>query len=274
MNRKGLKLRLSLLLLCIAALPALVACSLFFTEADMQLLDTAVAAEAERLKISVAPAEVLSQQLESGQSTANAVAAAKTAVCVWTSSSITPAISPKSYEGIQDSAKEHADLTQIDVDSGTTAGRLFYITKTSETERRIRFSFVGWLTTIYQEGGQYSVVTAFNQDTLTKTMVLEDGLWKTLRIDEHRKGICPDDYVYEKGPVRHSGGGFDFRAKHGLLRRRPSITVCNPNASPAAFLLQRRLVQLKIWQGKHPSSQSRGVTIRLSAMRNTCSEPR
>ena len=69
MNRKGLKLRLSLLLLCIAALPALVACSLFFTEADMQLLDTAVAAEAERLKISVAPAEVLS--------------------------SITPAISPK-----------------------------------------------------------------------------------------------------------------------------------------------------------------------------------
>ena len=65
MNRKGLKLRLSLLLLCIAALPALVACSLFFTEADMQLLDTAVAAEAERLKISVAPAEVLSQQLES-----------------------------------------------------------------------------------------------------------------------------------------------------------------------------------------------------------------
>ena len=70
MNRKGLKLRLSLLLLCIAALPALVACSLFFTEADMQLLDTAVAAEAERLKISVAPAEVLSQQLESGQSTA------------------------------------------------------------------------------------------------------------------------------------------------------------------------------------------------------------
>ena len=77
MNRKGLKLQLSLLLLCIAALPALVACSLFFTEADMQLLDTAVAAEAERLKISVAPAEVLSQQLESGQSTANAVAAAK-----------------------------------------------------------------------------------------------------------------------------------------------------------------------------------------------------
>ena len=175
MNRKGLKLRLSLLLLCIAALPALVACSLFFTEADMQLLDTAVAAEAERLKISVAPAEVLSQQLESGQSTANAVAAAKSSVRLDLQQYYTSNLA-KSYEGIQDSAKEHADLTQIDVDSGTTAGRLFYITKTSETERRIRFSFVGWLTTIYQEGGQYSVVTAFNQDTLTKTMVLEDGL--------------------------------------------------------------------------------------------------
>ena len=56
-----------------------------------------------------------------------------------------------------------------------------------------------WLTTIYQEGGQYSVVTAFNQDTLTKTMVLEDGLWKTLRTDEYRKEFAPDDYVYEKG---------------------------------------------------------------------------
>ena len=177
MNRKGLKLRLSLLLLCIAALPALVACSLFFTEADMQLLDTAVAAEAERLKISVAPAEVLSQQLESGQSTANAVAAAKSSVRLDLQQYYISNLA-KSYEGIQDSAKEHADLTQIDVDSGTTAGRLFYITKTSETERRIRFSFVGWLTTIYQEGGQYSVVTTFNQNTLTKTMVLEDGLWK------------------------------------------------------------------------------------------------
>ena len=161
MNRKGLKLRLSLLLLCVAALPALVACSLFFTEADMQLLDTAIAAEAERLKISVAPAEVLSQQLESGQSTANAVAAAKSSVRLDLQQYYTSNLA-KSYEGIQDSAKEHADLTQIDVDSGTTAGRLFYITKTSETERRIRFSFVGWLTTIYQEGGQYSVVTAFN----------------------------------------------------------------------------------------------------------------
>ena len=198
MNRKGLKLRLSLLLLCIAALPALVACSLFFTEADMQLLDTAVAAEAERLKISVAPAEVLSQQLESGQSTANAVAAAKSSVRLDLQQYYISNLA-KSYDGIQDSAKEHADLTQIDVDSGTTAGRLFYITKTSETERRIRFSFVGWLTTIYQEGGQYSVVTTFNQNTLTKTMVLEDGLWKTLRIDEHRKEFAPDDYVYEKG---------------------------------------------------------------------------
>ena len=98
MNRKGLKLRLSLLLLCIAALPALVACSLFFTEADMQLLDTAVAAEAERLKISVAPAEVLSQQLESGQSTANAVAAAKSSVRLDLQQYYTSNLA-KSYEG-------------------------------------------------------------------------------------------------------------------------------------------------------------------------------
>ena len=179
MNRKGLKLRLSLLLLCIAALPALVACSLFFTEADMQLLDTAVAAEAERLKISVAPAEVLSQQLESGQSTANAVAAAKSSVRLDLQQYYTSNLA-KSYEGIQDSAKEHADLTQIDVDSGTTAGRLFYITKTSETERRIRFSFVGWLTTIYQEGGQltnfpfYIVVFFYISYFLTITSTKND----------------------------------------------------------------------------------------------------
>lgn len=30
-------------------------------------------------------------------------------------------------------------------------------------------------------------------------MVLEDGLWKTLRTDEYRKEFAPDDYVYEKG---------------------------------------------------------------------------
>ena len=29
-------------------------------------------------------------------------------------------------------------------------------------------------------------------------MVLEDGLWKTLRTDEYRKEFAPDDYVYEK----------------------------------------------------------------------------
>ena len=30
-------------------------------------------------------------------------------------------------------------------------------------------------------------------------MVLEYGLWKTLRTDEYRKEFAPDDYVYEKG---------------------------------------------------------------------------
>ena len=165
---------------------------------DAQLLTAAVAAETERLKIGVAPADVFAQQLNGRQSAVDSLVASQNGTNLDLQQYYTDDLA-RNYQEIQESAKEHIDLSRIDVDSGTTASRLIYTEDISETEKKIQFSFVGWLTTIYQEEGQYSVVTAFNQDTLTKTMVLEDGLWKTLRIDEHRKEFAPDDYVYEKG---------------------------------------------------------------------------
>ena len=201
MNQKRLKIWLPLLLICTVAFAALTAFSFSATEMDdldAQLLTAAVAAETERLKIGVAPADVFAQQLNGRQSAVDSLVASQNGPNLDLQQYYTDDLA-RNYQEIQESAKEHIDLSRIDVDSGTTASRLIYTEDISETEKKIQFSFVGWLTTIYQEEGQYSVVTAFNQDTLTKTMVLEDGLWKTLRIDEHRKEFAPDDYVYEKG---------------------------------------------------------------------------
>lgn len=201
MNQKRLKIWLPLLLICMVAFAALTAFSFSATEMDdldAQLLTAAVAAETERLKIGVAPADVFAQQLNGRQSAADSLVASQNGTNLDLQQYYTDDLA-RNYQEIQESAKEHIDLSQIDVDSGTTASRLIYTEDISETEKKIQFSFVGWLTTIYQEEGQYSVVTAFNQDTLTKTMVLEDGLWKTLRTDEYRKEFAPDDYVYEKG---------------------------------------------------------------------------
>ena len=201
MNQKRLKIWLPLLLICTVAFAALTAFSFSATEMDdldAQLLTAAVAAETDRLKIGVAPADVFAQQLNDRQSAADSLVASQNGTNLDLQQYYTDDLA-RNYQEIQESAKEHIDLSRIDVDSGTTASRLIYTEDISETEKKIQFSFVGWLTTIYQEEGQYSVVTAFNQDTLTKTMVLEDGLWKTLRTDEYRKEFAPDDYVYEKG---------------------------------------------------------------------------
>ena len=201
MNQKRLKIWLPLLLICTVAFAALTAFSFSATEMDdldAQLLTAAVAAETERLKIGVAPADVFAQQLNGRQSAVDSLVASQNGTNLDLQQYYTDDLA-RNYQEIQESAKEHIDLSWIDVDSGTTASRLIYTEDISETEKKIQFSFVGWLTTIYQEEGQYSVVTAFNQDTLTKTMVLEDGLWKTLRTDEYRKEFAPDDYVYEKG---------------------------------------------------------------------------
>ena len=201
MNQKRLKIWLPLLLICTVAFAALTAFSFSATEMDdldAQLLTAAVAAETERLKIGVAPADVFAQQLNGRQSAVDSLVASQNGTNLDLQQYYTDDLA-RNYQEIQESAKEHIDLSRIDVDSGTTASRLIYTEDISETEKKIQFSFVGWLTTIYQEEGQYSVVTDFNQDTLTKTMVLEDGLWKTLRTDEYRKEFAPDDYVYEKG---------------------------------------------------------------------------
>ena len=201
MNRTKFKVFLPLLLICAIALTALTASSFSSTEMDgldAQLLTAAVAAGTERLKIGVIPLEALAQQMRSRQSISDSLDAIQDGVSLNLEQYYAKDLAEK-YANTQSSIKNQPDLSALDVDSGTTASQLVYTEDISETEKKIQFSYVCWLTTIYQEDGQYSVVVPFSQDTLTKTMVLEDGLWKTLRIDEHHKEFAPDDYVYEKG---------------------------------------------------------------------------
>ena len=155
MNQKRLKIWLPLLLICTVAFAALTAFSFSATEMDdldAQLLTAAVAAETERLKIGVAPADVFAQQLNGRQSAVDSLVASQNGTNLDLQQYYTDDLA-RNYQEIQESAKEHADLTRIDVDSGTTAGRLIYITEDlPKRSGESRFSFVGWLTTIYQEG--------------------------------------------------------------------------------------------------------------------------
>lgn len=145
MNQKRLKIWLPLLLICTVAFAALTAFSFSATEMDdldAQLLTAAVAAETERLKIGVAPADVFAQQLNGRQSAVDSLVASQNGTNLDLQQYYTDDLA-RNYQEIQESAKEHIDLSRIDVDSGTTASRLIYTEDISETEKKIQFSFVG-----------------------------------------------------------------------------------------------------------------------------------
>lgn len=168
----------------------------------MQALEAAVHAEADLMRMSVVSLDALAQQPEQTR---------------YTEASIrqviqqeTPPNYPQQYatglgvryqEKYQDKLK-NLDLDALDVDSGVTDVQLLRSTKLSDTERRIRFSFVGWLTTIHHTGGLRQVRVIYNQDTLTVHMKLEDGIWKVLKTEEHQKEFAPDGYEYSKGYFR------------------------------------------------------------------------
>ena len=87
---------------------------------DAQLLTAAVAAETERLKIGVAPADVFAQQLNGRQSAADSLVASQNGTNLDLQQYSDDLA--RNYQEIQESAKEHIDLSRIDVESGTTAG--------------------------------------------------------------------------------------------------------------------------------------------------------
>lgn len=163
-----------------------------------QLLSVSIAAKAERLKIGVIPIDTITPGQRSAQSTQEMLLDAQEAVQL-NFGQYYAGNEAARYQQIQDSKGDNLDMTQLEVDSGVLDGCVLQVEDVSDTEKRVHFSCVGWLTTIYQENGQYLVVTAFNRDTVTNVMVLEDGTWKILRTEDHQKEFAPEGYRYEKG---------------------------------------------------------------------------
>lgn len=168
----------------------------------LQALEAAVNAEADLMRVSVVSLDALAQQPEETR---------------YTEASIrqvirqeTPPDYPRQYatglgvryQKMYQDKQKNLDLSALDVDSGVTDVRLLRSTKFSDTERRIRFSFVGWLTTIHHTGGLRQVRVIYAKHTLTTRMKLEDGVWKILKTEEHLQEFAPDGYEYSKGYFR------------------------------------------------------------------------
>ena len=168
----------------------------------MQALEAALQAEADLMKISVVPADALAQQPEEIRYTEAAIRQAIRQE--------TPPNYPQQYatglgvryQEMYQNKQKNLDLSELDVDSGITDVQLLRSTKLSDTERKIRFSFVGWLTTIHRTGGMYQVRVIYSKQTMTQYMELQDGTWKILKTREHLQEFAPDGYEYSKGYFR------------------------------------------------------------------------
>lgn len=168
----------------------------------MQALESAIQAEADLRRISVVPLDALAQQPEQTRYTEAAIRQAIRQE--------TPPDYPRQYatglgvryQQMYQDKQKNLDLSALDVDSGITDVQLLRSTKLSDNQRRIRFSFVGWLTTIHHTGGLRQVRVIYSKQTITARMKLEDGVWKILKTEEHLQEFAPDGYEYSKGYFR------------------------------------------------------------------------
>lgn len=168
----------------------------------MQALEAAIRAEADLRRISVVPLDALAQQPEETRYTEASIRQAIRQE--------TPPDYPQQYatglgvryQQMYQDKQKNLDLSELDVDSGITDVQLLRSTKLSDNERKIRFSFVGWLTTIHHRNGLRQVRVIYSKQTLTTHMKLEDGVWKILKTEEHLQEFAPDGYEYSKDYFR------------------------------------------------------------------------
>lgn len=172
-----------------------------------ELLDAAVAGENELMKIGVVPGDTICRQLKKQRSSSNVNVeeAAKLAEKATTAFAdcYTEELAAK-YTDIADTADAavYDSSTQtfdLAVDSGITQSHLLHAETLSETEKKIKFSCVSWLTSIYESNGKYTVWVIFNRDTLERTMVKENGQWKVQSMESHDKEFAPDSYEPDQG---------------------------------------------------------------------------
>lgn len=176
-----------------------------------ELLDAAIAGETAMMKIGVASLDALCQQLETGALAPNA--ALPQAADLLKEQNVTEHIDmsdyytgslASQYQGMLDTTdalwqEPNENWFELAVDSGTTQGRLLHVEAVSETEKKVKFSCVGWLTSIYERGGRYTVRVIFNRDTLEKTMVQENRQWKIQSMESDNKEFAPDSYEPDQG---------------------------------------------------------------------------
>ena len=199
--KRNNKLWLALVLACVVALAAGLTAGFATHEnvqSDTQVLEAAVNAEVAIPKMTVIPLDVLAQQPEETRYSEASIAQAKQKAVLDFHQYYVGARADRYQQKYQDYQKK-LDLSALDVDAGATDIQLIQMENISNTERRIQFSFVGYLTTIYRQGDQYQVWVIYSKQTLTKLMQLEDDSWKTIKVEDHLQEFAPDGYEYDKG---------------------------------------------------------------------------
>lgn len=180
-----------------------------------QLLNAATAGEEEVRKLGVAPAKEMGQQLMTRSVSPD--------VDLLTAASLTePEKTDFSTYYTESLASKYEDLSQtvwddfdpssfgLSVDSGIMKSHIISVENTSETEKKLRFSYVSWLTTIFEHEGQYMVWIMFNRDTQTNTLVKTDGQWKTVSIESVDKEFEPENYNPNQGTFDTLEAALDF----------------------------------------------------------------
>lgn len=227
--KKRFVLALSAFLIAAVFLMGSVSSAEIVSPEDAAVLSAAVAGENELMKIGVVPGDTICRQLKTqrGSADINVEEAAKLAEKVPTAFEdyYTEGLAAK-YTGIADASDtvlydSSARTFDLAVDSGTTQSQLIYVEDLSETEKRIKFSCVGWLTSIFERGGKYTVRVIFNRDTLEKTMVKENGQWKVQSMESDSKEFAPDSYEPDQG-------AFDTLEEALQKVHNTNITMLNP----------------------------------------------
>lgn len=94
--------------------------------------------------------------------------------------------------------------TDVSVGAGILSPNLINVQDVSETEKKLKISYVNWLCAVEPVNGKYEVVLIFNRDTGVMNACLEDGEWKLVNTDG-------DGYIKEFYPASYDpvAGTFD-----------------------------------------------------------------
>lgn len=173
-----------------------------------ELLDAAIAGETEMYKMGVVPVDALCEQIKARSLSPNAdlytavdmVKEQQAAESIDMSDYYMGSLASQ-YQEIADDAQKNFSIDEfgMDVDSGVLQPCLLDTEELSETERKIKYSYVSWRTTIRRQDGGYMVWIMFNQDVVEAVLREEDGEWKIFSYESDDKRFEPEGYDPNQG---------------------------------------------------------------------------